>query len=140
MQSSQTGYSWRRHFASVHLLHLCRTFLSLILRHSIQRTKAPLLFANDVPGECATISGQKHPSDTTHEIGNCWRNSHKMSQGAKTNENRWTTQPLLVTSCKTLQLLGVSSRSHAAKNMSYTTTSITPGEFYPGNRSRVKRN
>ena len=83
-------------------------------------------------------SVQHYPRDTTHESGNCERNSPKMSQGAKTNGNSWTTQPPLVTSCKTLQLLGVSSRSHATKRMSYSTSSITPGEFHPGNCSRVK--
>ena len=118
----------------VHLLHLCRIFLSLLLGHSTQRTKAPLLYMNDVPG----VPGQKYPGDTTHEIGNCGRNSPERSQGVKTNGNIWTTQPPLVTSCKTLQLLGVSSRSHAAKHMSYITTSITPGEFHPGSRSGVK--
>ena len=84
------------------------------------------------------VPGQKHPGDTTHKIGNCGRNSPEMSQGAKTNENSWTTQPPLVTACRTLQLLEVSSQSHGAKHELHN-TSITPLEFHPGNRSRVKR-
>ena len=74
-----------RALALVHLLHLCCVFLLLLLGYSTQRNKAPLLFANDVLGECAAILGQKHSGDTTHEIGNCGRNSPKMIQGAKTN-------------------------------------------------------
>ena len=56
MQSPKTGYRWRGHFALVYLLHLCRVFLSLLLWHSTQRTKAPLLFVNDVSGKCAALS------------------------------------------------------------------------------------
>ena len=50
MQLPQTGYRWQGHFSSVHLLHLCRVFLLLMLGHSTQRTKAPLLFSNNVSG------------------------------------------------------------------------------------------
>ena len=52
MQSSQIG-----HFALLQRLYLHYVFL-LLLGHLSQHTKAPLLFANNVPGECATL-----PSD-----------------------------------------------------------------------------
>ena len=59
-----------------------------------------------------TTTGEKHPGDTTHEIGNCGRNLPEMSQGAKANGNSWTTQLPLVTLCKTLSSTGsVKSKS-----------------------------
>lgn len=58
MHSPQIGQRRRGHIALVHLLHLCRVCVSLLLGYSTQSTKAPLLFENDVPGECAAL-----PSD-----------------------------------------------------------------------------